>query len=120
MNEYEDGQWVKVFGLVLVRQRPGRAAGVCLITIEYETGFANLVVWASLFETYRKEILRATFLMVEGKLKREGEVTHVIVNKCHDMSRMLKQLSEEDNHRQLQTLSAADNTNDGRITKTIY
>lgn len=113
LNDCQDGQWVKVSGLVLVRQRPGTAAGVCFITIEDETGFANLVVWASLFETYRKEILRATFLMVEGKLQREGEVTHVIVSKCHDMSRMLKQRGEaEDNHRQLQTLSAADN-NDG-------
>lgn len=110
LNDCQNGQIVKVSGLVLVRQRPGTAAGVCFITIEDETGFANLVVWASLFETYRKEILRATFLMVEGKLQSEGEVTHVIVSKCHDMSKMLKQLGEaEDNHRQLQTLSAADN-----------
>jgi error-prone DNA polymerase len=113
LNDCQDGQRVKVSGLVLVRQRPGTAAGVCFITIEDETGVANLVVWASLFETYRKEILRATFLMVEGKLQREGEATHVIVTKCHDMSKMLKQLGEaQDNHRQLQTLSSADN-NDG-------
>ncbi|MBN8669381.1 MAG: error-prone DNA polymerase [Chitinophagales bacterium] len=113
LADCKDGTWVKVSGLVLVRQRPGTAAGVCFITIEDETGFANLVVWASLFETYRKEILRATFLMVEGKLQREGEVTHVIVSKCHDMSKMLKQLGEaENNYRQLQTLSGADN-NDG-------
>ena len=113
LNDCQNGQIVKVSGLVLVRQRPGTAAGVCFITIEDETGFANLVVWASLFETYRREILRATFLMVEGKLQREGEVTHVIVSKCHDMSKMLKHLGNvEDSHRQLQTLSAADN-NDG-------
>lgn len=113
LADCKDGAWVKVSGLVLVRQRPGTAAGVCFITIEDETGFANLVVWASLFETYRKEIFRATFLMVEGKLQREGEVTHVIVSKCHDMSKMLKQLGEADNnHRQIQTLSGADN-NDG-------
>ncbi len=113
LADCKDGDRVKVSGLVLVRQRPGTAAGVCFITIEDETGYANLVVWASLFETYRKEILRATFLMVEGKLQREGEVTHVIVSKCHDMSKMLKQLGEaENNHQQLQTLSGADN-NDG-------
>jgi len=110
LNDCQDGQSVKVAGVVLVRQRPGTAAGVCFITIEDETGFANLVIWASLFETYRKEILRATFLMVEGKLQREGEVTHVIVSKCYDMSKMLKQLGEgENNYHQLQTLSSADN-----------
>ncbi len=110
LNECQNGQSVKVAGVVLVRQRPGTAAGVCFITIEDETGFANLVIWASLFETYRKEILRATFLMVEGKLQREGEVTHVIVSKCYDMSKMLKQLGKtEESSRKLQTLSSADN-----------
>ncbi len=117
LHQCKNGDRIKVSGLVLVRQRPGTAAGVCFITIEDETGFANLVVWASLFETYRKEILRATFLMVEGKLQREGEVTHVIVSKCHDMSKMLKKLDEaRDNQKQLQTLSSADN-NDGSLIK---
>ncbi|MEZ5017282.1 MAG: error-prone DNA polymerase [Flavipsychrobacter sp.] len=106
----KNGESVKVSGLVLVRQRPGTAAGVCFITIEDETGFANLVVWQSLFETYRKEILRATLLMVEGKLQREGEVTHVIVSKCHDISKMLKKLGEvQKNHHKLQLRSCADN-----------
>lgn len=115
LNDLQDGDWVKVSGLVLVRQRPGTAAGVCFITIEDETGFANLVIWESLFEKYRKEILKATFLMVEGKLQREGNVTHVIARKCYDMSKMLKQLGDAQSGKRLQTLSNADN-NTGAFT----
>lgn len=109
LDDLKDGDWVKVSGLVLVRQRPGTAAGVCFITVEDETGFANLVVWESLFEKYRKEILKATFLMVEGKLQREGSVTHVIASRCYDMSKMLKQLGDAQSGKRLQTLSNADN-----------
>ncbi len=58
LSEYRDGMIIRVAGLVLVRQRPGTAGGVCFITIEDETGFANLVVFQNLFETYRKEILQ--------------------------------------------------------------
>ncbi|MFN0257302.1 error-prone DNA polymerase [Pedobacter ureilyticus] len=88
----ENGRTVKVAGLVLVRQRPGTAGGVCFITIEDETGFANLVVFEKLFDTYRKEILHAKLLMVEGKLQREGQVVHVIVQKCFDLSGLLHEL----------------------------
>ncbi len=89
----KEGQIVKVAGLVLVRQRPGTAGGVCFITIEDETGFANLVIFKNLFEVYRKPILGARLLMVEGKLQRDGAVTHVIVIKCYDFSKMLQQLT---------------------------
>jgi error-prone DNA polymerase len=88
-NVSTNGQLVKVAGLVLVRQRPGTAAGVCFITIEDETGFTNLVVFEKLFETYRKEILHSKLLMVEGRLQREGIVVHVIVSKCVDLTKIL-------------------------------
>ncbi|SHE45590.1 error-prone DNA polymerase [Pedobacter caeni] len=91
-QEATNGQLVKVAGLVLVRQRPGTAAGVCFITIEDETGFANLVVFEKLFETYRKEILQSRLLMVEGRLQREGQVVHVIVSKCVDLTKLLGSL----------------------------
>ncbi|RZK41850.1 MAG: error-prone DNA polymerase [Pedobacter sp.] len=87
------GRTIKVAGLVLVRQRPGTAAGVCFITIEDETGCSNLVVFQNLFEKYRKEILRSRLLMVEGKLQREGEVVHIIVQKCFDYTKLLKELN---------------------------
>jgi error-prone DNA polymerase len=88
-----NGDAVKVAGLVLVRQRPGTAAGVCFITIEDETGVANLVVFQNLFEEYRRVILQSRLLMVEGKLQREGEVIHVIVERCYDLSKLLRQIT---------------------------
>jgi len=95
-NDSTDGQLVKVAGLVLVRQRPGTAGGVCFITIEDETGYSNLVVFEKLFETYRKEILHARLLMVEGRLQREGKVVHVIVSKCFDFTKMLGKLVQRE------------------------
>jgi error-prone DNA polymerase len=83
------GDTVKVAGLILVRQRPGTAKGVCFITIEDETGTANLVVFQNLFDHYRKEIIQSKLLMVEGQLQIEGEVIHVIVRKCFNYSRLL-------------------------------
>ena len=111
LNDLHDGEMVKISGLVLVRQRPGTASGVCFITIEDETGFANLVVFPNLFEKYRKEILQSRLLMVEGKLQREGEVVHVIVSSCYDLSKLLRHLTASRNEDPpLLTLSRADQT----------
>jgi error-prone DNA polymerase len=93
LSKAKNGDAVKVAGLVLVKQRPGTASGICFITIEDETGCANLVVFENLFTKYRKEILQAKLLMVEGKLQVEGEVIHVIVSKCYNLNRMLNQLA---------------------------
>ncbi|TDH20678.1 error-prone DNA polymerase [Segetibacter sp. 3557_3] len=109
LNDIPDGALVKVAGLVLVRQRPGTAGGICFMTIEDETGFANLVIFASLFDRFRKEILQSRLLMVEGKLQREGQVTHVIVKTCHDFSKMLRNLTATVNETQpVLTLARAD------------
>ena len=89
-----NGDTVKVAGLVLVRQRPGTAKGVCFITIEDETGTANLVVFENIIEQYRREILHSKLMMVEGKLQVEGEVIHVIVSRCYDISKFLRQLTD--------------------------
>ncbi|HEX3164637.1 MAG TPA: OB-fold nucleic acid binding domain-containing protein, partial [Chitinophagaceae bacterium] len=104
----KDGDTVKVAGLVLVRQRPGTAKGVCFITIEDETGNANLVVFENLFDKYRKEILSSRLLMVEGKLQIEGEVIHVIVQHCYNLSKLLLHLTAPQNDNPtLHTLSPA-------------
>lgn len=91
-----NGQFIKAAGLVLVRQRPGTASGICFITLEDETGTFNLVVWRDLFEQYRKQILGAKLLMVEGNLQIEGEVIHVIVQRCHNLNPLLGLLSPSD------------------------
>jgi error-prone DNA polymerase len=111
LPKLKDGDPVKVAGLVTVRQRPGTAKGILFITIEDESGFANLVVWEKLFNQYRKEILQARLLMVEGKLQIEGEVIHVIVKRCFNLSPLLRGLtaSEVENLPVL-TLSRADET----------
>jgi len=93
LDNMSDGMPVKVAGLVLVRQRPGTANNILFITIEDETGTANLVVFEKLFDQFRKEILPARFLMVEGKLQKEGEVVHVILSSCNDVSKLLRGLT---------------------------
>jgi len=93
LSALKDGAPVKVAGLVLVRQRPGTAQGICFMTIEDETGFANLVIFEKLFEQFRKEILQSKLIMVEGKLQIEGEVIHVIVKRCYNFSKLLRRLT---------------------------
>jgi error-prone DNA polymerase len=92
LAKHKDGDVVKVAGLILVRQQPGTASGVVFITIEDETGTANLVTFHGVFQAYRKTILQSRLLMVEGKLQIEGEVIHVIVKHCHNLSPLLRDL----------------------------
>ncbi|MGZ3765906.1 MAG: error-prone DNA polymerase [Mucilaginibacter sp.] len=109
LAKLKDGDQVKVAGLVTVRQRPGTAKGVLFITIEDETGFANLVVWEKVFEKYRKEIIQARLLMVEGKLQIAGEVIHVVASRCFNLSNFLRGLTATQNEDlPVLTLSRAD------------
>ena len=91
-----DGRTVKVAGLVLVRQKPGSAKGVMFITIEDETGVANLVIWPSLYEKQRRVILTASMLRVDGRVQREGEVVHVVAHRLHDLSDALASVGDRD------------------------
>jgi error-prone DNA polymerase len=107
----KDGDSVKIAGLVLVRQRPGTAGGICFMTIEDETGFANLVIFESLFEKFRKEILQSRLIMAEGKVQIEGEVIHVIVKRCYDFSKLLRHLTPSNvEEPQVLTLARPDET----------
>lgn len=104
------GERVKVAGLVLVRQRPGTAGGICFITIEDETGTANLVVFKNLFDQYRKEIIQSRLLMIEGQLQKEGEVIHVIVKRCFNFSKLLHHLANSNTDELSITQSRSDET----------
>ncbi|WP_461453365.1 error-prone DNA polymerase [Mucilaginibacter sp.] len=111
LNTLKDGDSVRVAGLVTVRQRPGTAKGVVFITIEDETGFANLVVWENLFDRYRKEIVQSRLLMVEGRLQIEGEVIHVVVKRCFNLTKLLGELTASGKEDlPLLTLSKSDET----------
>lgn len=81
-----DGRWVEIAGIVLVRQRPGSAKGVMFITLEDETGIANLVVWTKVFDQYRRVILSAGMIAVAGRVQREGEVVHLVAYRLADLS----------------------------------
>jgi len=91
-----DGCRLMVAGIVLVRQRPGSAKGVMFITIEDETGHANLVVWQSVFEKHRRLVLGAGMIGCFGKLQREGEVMHVVADRLVDYSEMLRSVGCRD------------------------
>ncbi|HEY0269605.1 MAG TPA: error-prone DNA polymerase [Sphingomonas sp.] len=87
---------VRVSGLILVRQRPGSAKGVMFITLEDESGIANVVVWPDLFERYRRIILTATMLVVKGRVQCEGAVIHVIAEEIGDRSGLLRAVAGRD------------------------
>jgi error-prone DNA polymerase len=90
----KDGQRLTVAGIVLVRQRPGSARGVLFVTLEDETGHANLIVWPPVFERQRRLILSATMLACRGKMQRESSVIHVIADELTDLSDLLKSVGD--------------------------
>jgi error-prone DNA polymerase len=89
------GACVSVSGLVLVRQRPGSAKGVIFMTIEDETGIANIIVWKRTFERFRSIVLGARFVRVKGKVQSESGVIHVVADSLEDLTPWLADLSEE-------------------------
>ena len=86
------GRWVRVGGVVLVRQRPSTASGVVFITLEDETGIANLVVWSDTYERFRRVIRLSTALLVHGRVEREGEVVHLHAQSFESMDALLPAL----------------------------
>ena len=92
----KDGKFLKAAGIVLVRQMPGSAKGVMFITVEDETGVANLVVWPKLYEQQRRTILTASMLGIDGRIQREGDVVHLIAWKLFDLSDLLASVGGRD------------------------
>jgi error-prone DNA polymerase len=97
LKTIKDGKRLSMAGLVLIRQRPGSAKGVVFITIEDETGIANLVVWPDVFEKQRKIVMGARLMAVDGIIQRDedSDVIHVIARRVEDHSHMLRHLSGE-------------------------
>lgn len=94
--EARDGRWVEAAGIVLVRQRPGSAKGVMFITLEDESGIANLVVWPKVFEQNRRTILSAGMIAVRGRVQREGEVVHLVAQRLTDLSADLASVGDRE------------------------
>ena len=94
LRSVRNGERVTVAGLVLVRQRPGTAKGVIFMTLEDETGIANVIVWPKAFERLRAIVLGARFVAVTGKLQSESGVIHIVAERMDDLTPMLGMLSE--------------------------
>jgi error-prone DNA polymerase len=82
-----------VAGLVLIRQRPGSASGVVFLTLEDETGVANIVVWPPVFERFRRTVMAASLIRVDGRVQREGQVLHLIADHLTDLTSTLRTLT---------------------------
>lgn len=97
LGTIRDGKRLSIAGLVLIRQRPGSAKGVVFITLEDETGIANLVVWPDVFEKQRKIVMGARLMAVHGIIQRDpdSDVIHVVARRLDDHSHMLRHLSDE-------------------------
>ena len=85
LTQARNGSWAKIAGLVIVRQRPGTAKGMCFITLEDETGTANAAVRPDVFEVYRTVIHTATLLLVEGPLQKVDDVIHVLARRLRPL-----------------------------------
>ena len=86
---------VHVAGVVLIRQRPGSAKGVCFITLEDETGVINLVVWPDLKEKQRRVVMGSRLMEVRGRVEYDDEVIHVIAHHMEDATHQLYHLSDD-------------------------
>jgi error-prone DNA polymerase len=97
LKSLKDGRRLSIAGLVLIRQRPGSAKGVVFITLEDETGIANLVIWPNVFDKQRKIVMGARLMAVHGIIQRDpdSDVIHVVARRLEDHTHMLRHLSED-------------------------
>ncbi len=92
----KDGTRVQVAGIVLIRQQPGTASGVIFVTIEDETGVANIVVWPRVFQEFRRQLLGSQLMAIEGTVQSDesGYVIHVVAERLFDLSSHLHGLGD--------------------------
>jgi error-prone DNA polymerase len=96
LKTIKDGRRVEIAGIILVRQKPGSAKGVLFITIEDESGVANIILWPDRFEAQRTVVMSSAMISVVGKVQREGAVIHVIADYIRDRTDMLRQIGDID------------------------
>jgi error-prone DNA polymerase len=97
LKSIRDGRALSIAGVVLIRQRPGTSKGVVFVTIEDETGIANLVVWPDVFERQRKIVMGARLMAVHGIIQKDPDsnVIHVVARRLEDHSSLLSRLSDD-------------------------
>jgi error-prone DNA polymerase len=77
------GRTITVAGIVLVRQRPGTASGILFMTLEDETGIANLIVRPHIYDRYRRAARHSSIILCRGTVERQGAVVHVLAKSIH-------------------------------------
>ncbi len=95
LAELENGCFVRVAGLVLVRQRPGTAKGITFVTLEDETGVANLIIRQDVWQRFHRAARTAAALVAHGRLQNSEGVIHVLVARLDNLSDQLKGLSSQ-------------------------
>jgi error-prone DNA polymerase len=94
LKHMKDGDFIRIAGLVLVRQRPGSAKGIVFVTLEDETGQANLVVWPQFFDENRATVMASRLLACAGKVQREGDIIHIVARELHDLTPWLSRIGD--------------------------
>ena len=92
LSEMPDGRLVRACGIVTLRQQPGTAKGVVFVSLEDEHGSVQVIVWKSVREPQRKELMNAKLLGVYGTWQREGEVRNLIARRLVDLTHLLGRL----------------------------
>ena len=106
LQDIPDKARVEVAGLVLVRQRPGTASGVIFMTLEDETGIANIIVWPKVYEKFRRVVLGARMVSVKGVLQKEQGVIHIIAGRLVNLTADLMTAMTAQETPQTQNLTA--------------
>ncbi|MGB7334728.1 MAG: error-prone DNA polymerase [Salaquimonas sp.] len=95
IEDLPSGRFIELAGLVIVRQRPGSAKGVVFMTIEDETGIANVIVWPKVFEQFRPVVMSARLVRIKGKIQKADGITHIIAFSLEDATPMLAGITEQ-------------------------
>ena len=90
LSSIENNSFASVAGFVIVKQMPSTAKGTVFLTLEDETGSSNVICWNSVYRKFRDQIVFSSFLLVDGRLQRENEVSHLIASDVRDISNLLK------------------------------
>src|SRR5258705_1380707 len=93
---FRHGAWVKVAGAVVVRQRPGTAKGFVFLNLEDETGLINVIVRPALFHRHRLALVSESFLLIEGTLQRQDNVTSVRAERLAPLRHRLASVPSHD------------------------
>ena len=86
----ENKSLASVAGFVIVKQMPSTAKGTVFLTLEDETGTSNVICWNSVYRKFRDQVVFSSFLLVQGRIQRENEVSHLIASSVRDISSLLK------------------------------